>query len=160
MKKNNTEKMTKTEMAWRNKYAKGNRSAKATAAHAKYCRLSECQKNYMNKQYNDPESLVKPKIILKSAIDRAKEMGCWVDASKEDYNKQLAIYHECHKMNLRDGKKTWSVDHIVPLCLKGPHCSSNLQIMPFKENVAKGQEEKKIAKLIRPLTIAGDKLTR
>ena len=154
------ETMTKTDKAWRKKYSEGDRSRKAKDAHAKYIRINGSSKRYMTKQYKDPDSLVKPKISLKSAVDRAKKMGCWVDDSPDDVQKQLKIYLECHKMNIRDGKNTWSVDHIVPLCFKGPHSSSNLQIMKKVDNTKKGLIEKKIKKSIRPLTLAGEMTTR
>jgi 5-methylcytosine-specific restriction endonuclease McrA len=40
-------------------------------------------------------------------------------------------------MNELYGAKTWSVDHIQPLSKGGSHRLSNLQILPFMENVRK-----------------------
>lgn len=132
-------------------YSKGSRSKAATKAWANYKRKSGSNKEYMMRCYSDPNNDTKPNILLASAIKRAKAYGCWIDDSPEDTQKQLEIYRECHKMNSQPGQKgKWSVDHIMELQFKGPHCSSNLQIMPSSENIKKSMRERKTTRPFDP----------
>lgn len=124
-------------------YQLGIRNDETKEAWADYIREGEYSKKHMRKQYNDPNSDVKPLIMLRSAIQRTQKMGGWIDDSPEDFEKQLEFYREVHRRNLRDGKGTWSVDHIWEICNKGPHCSSNLRIITMTENVRKSIAERK-----------------
>lgn len=147
--------MKKKELKFTTLYSRGDRSPEVVAKWNDYCR-SRNQAN-MNKHYNDPDSDTKAKIIDGQNIERANKYGCWIDHSEEDKQRRIDLYHACHRMNLKDGKRTWSVDHIEELALGGPHCSSNLRIIPFSENIKKSH---KVNPRTRPISQPNDLQTR
>lgn len=77
-------------------------------------------------------------ILAKNAGRRAQKLRAtpdWVDVYAV-----AAIYRLCREMNLRDGPKTWVVDHIVPLkhsAVCGLHIPDNLRIVHNAENCRK-----------------------
>jgi hypothetical protein len=136
------------ELKFTTAYARGDRSPEVVQKWNDYCRTRN--QKHMNKEYQDPNSNAKAIIAENQSSKRAEKYGSWIDTSDEDKQKRIQIYHSCHKMNLRDGKKTWSVDHIHELALGGPHCSSNLRIVPFSENIIKSLKLNPRRKITRP----------
>lgn len=126
-------------------YQSGIRTAITTSAWAKYCRENGSQKNYMRRQYADPDSMVLPNIANKSAINRVLKKGGYVTQSEREMSKIKLIYLKCHRMNIRDGKGVWSVDHIKEIADGGSHTHNNLQIILSIDNMAKAM----LAKIVR-----------
>ena len=49
------------------------------------------------------------------------------------------VYKECRALNIKHGKATYAVDHVIPLCRGGAHHQDNLRIITFNENSKKGK---------------------
>lgn len=57
-----------------------------------------------------------------------------------DKTSVASIYAQCKLMNSKNGKKTWAVDHIIPLnhpLVCGLHIASNLRIISYLDNQKK-----------------------
>lgn len=90
-------------------------------------RYKEIQRNYRLK---NPEYL-----NLKCRKRYAKKRNLL--HPDHDSKVELQMYRECKKLEIETGYK-WSVDHIYPLDLGGPHWHLNMQVIPASTNSRKG----------------------
>lgn len=122
-------------------FREGNRSVECKFAHSEY-------RKYQN---HDPNNDAVPRVCQLLAIKRAIKFGCWIDDSAVDMEKQLDMYRQAHRMNCASGnKKIWSVDHIIELRDKGPHSSSNMQILTLSANSKKYLAKRYQGKQVNP----------
>lgn len=124
-------------------YNEGNRTPKVVKEWNEKSRLT------MYKRYQDPFCSTKPLISYKNAVKRATEYGNFVSADSADINDQMHTYQTCHQWNLRDGKGTWAVDHIVELKDGGAQTASNLQIIHCSENAKKSHRARKARNILK-----------
>lgn len=76
---------------------------------------------------------------IKRRISIISAMPKWL--TEKDLLLIKQIYEKCAELNLRDGPRTWHVDHIIPLRgenICGLHVPSNLQILKSEINIKKG----------------------
>ena len=123
-------------------YKAGIRNAKNREEWAKYCRENGSQKEYMRRQYADPNSMVLPNIANQSAMNRVIKKGGYITQSEREMSKIKLLYLKCHRMNIRDGKGQWSVDHIKEIADGGSHTRNNLQIISSIDNMKKAMAAK------------------
>lgn len=92
---------------------------------------------YQQAMYNDPYSLVAANATLRQACRRAVANGCINETDPVKISDMRRFHIEVHQRNCRDGRNTWSVDHIVELWQGGSNTVDNLQIITKFENCAK-----------------------
>ena len=71
-------------------------------------------------------------------ITRHLRRPLWLTESQEEEIRSL--YAKRNRMNKRDGKSTWSIDHIIPLqgtTVSGLHVINNLKIVKTLDNLSK-----------------------
>lgn len=91
----------------------------------------------MYNRCQDPYCSTKPNICYRNAVKRATGYGNFVSVDLADIRDQMHTYQTCHQWNLRDGKGTWAVDHVIELKDGGSQTASNLQIIRCSENSKK-----------------------
>jgi 5-methylcytosine-specific restriction endonuclease McrA len=92
---------------------------------------------YQKAMFNDPYSLVAANATLRDASKRAVANGCVNETDPVKISDMRRFHIEVHQRNCRDGRNTWSVDHIVELWQGGSNTIDNLQIITKVENNAK-----------------------
>lgn len=68
---------------------------------------------------------------------RALKVSATISLTKDEKHELRLIYRQCRKLNKRDGKATWHVDHIIPLARGGIHHPMNLRVVLATENSCK-----------------------
>lgn len=113
-----------------NDYNNGDRSPEAKAAAAAI---------YHYKYTTNPEYKVKQiaKAAFGAAKAQAKKYGCVIATDRNELSRMKELYLQVARLNQRDGKRIWSVDHTVELALGGPHIFANLQCMKRSDNLGK-----------------------
>ncbi len=99
-------------------------------------------REWMRQDAMNPDSNSRPRILLQNAINRAKKFGVFIQRDEEDLKKQFEIYKEVNQLNILHGKRSFHVDHILPLHLGGRHASDNLQILSAADNLRKSHMER------------------
>lgn len=120
-------------------YNQGDRSPEATNAVRLYQAAKEA----------DPNNAAKPRRCHRDAVKRVRTAGGFVTHDPNEIQSIVQLYLLCHQMNLRDGKMTWSVDHIFEIADGGGHTLDNLRIISFSENSKKAHKAR-AARKIRP----------
>lgn len=77
------------------------------------------------------------KSAVNGATRRALKVAAAVALTKAEKRELRLIYRQCSKLNKRDGKATWHVDHIIPLAKGGIHHPLNLRVILATENSCK-----------------------
>jgi hypothetical protein len=124
-------------------YCEGNRTPKVVKEWNEKCRI------VMYNRCQDPYCATKPLICYRNAVKRATEYGNFVSTDLEDIRDQMHTYQTSHQWNIRDGKGTWSVDHIIELKDGGSQTASNLQIIHCSENSKKSHRARIARKNIK-----------
>lgn len=89
--------------------------------------VEKCRQKF--KRYQDKN---RAKLYEKWGFNRATEFGC----KSWDRDAIIAVYQRAIDLSKQTGIR-WSVDHIIPIALGGPHCPENVQAMPRAANEEK-----------------------
>ena len=131
--------LTPAQMSLYSAYKRGDRSPEAT----------EANRLWKVAAYADPNNPAKPRTLHQIAVKRVRAMNGFVAHDPNEIQAIIQLYLLCHQMNLRDGKMTWSVDHIFEIADGGGHTIDNLRIITSSENSKKGQRARR-ARNTRP----------